>query len=50
MGNLEARSTPWALYDVPRAVPEQCVQCVRAHRPAGGPLPSDSVVVMRGCT
>ena len=38
LGNLEARSTPWALYCVPRAVPEQCLLCVRAHCPAGGPL------------
>ena len=50
LGNLEAWSTPWALYCVPRAVPEQCLLCVRAHGPAGGPLPSGSVAVMGGCT
>ena len=50
LGNLEAQSTPWALYCVPQAVPEQCLQGVRGHCPAGGPLPSGSVVVMRGCT
>ena len=36
------------LYCVPQAVPEQWVWCVRAHCPAGGPLPLGSVVVMRG--
>ena len=46
LGNVEARSTPWALYCVPRADSEQCLCCVRAHCP----LPLGSVVVMRGCT
>ena len=41
--------TPWALC-VPQAVPEQCLQCVRAHCPAGGPLPSGSVVVIGAFT
>ena len=42
--------TPWALYCVPQAVPEQCLWCVRAHWPARRPLPLGCVVVMRGCT
>ena len=28
----------------------RCLWCVREHCPAGGPLPSSSVVVMSGCT
>ena len=50
LGNVEARPTPWALYCVPRAVPEQCLQCVRAHYPAGGASAMGGFVVMRGCT
>ena len=50
LGNLEARSTGWALHCVPRAVAEPCLWCVRAHCPAGGPLTSGSVVVKRVCT
>ena len=40
LGNLEARSTPSALFVF--------LKCVGEHCPAGGPLPSGSVVVMKG--
>ena len=48
LGTLEARSTPWAPYCVYQTVPDRCLRCVRAHCPAGGPLPSGSVVMRRG--
>lgn len=31
LGNLEARSTPWALCHVPLAIPVQVLWCVRAY-------------------
>ena len=43
--NLEAPSTPRALWSVPQAIPEQFLWCGMVHLPTGGPLPSDAIVV-----
>ena len=48
LGNLEAQSTPWALYCVHRAVPDHCLLCVRAHYPAWWPMPSGRIVMTWG--
>lgn len=41
---------PWAICHVPLAIPEQFLQCGRAHCSLRGPLPLGNAVAMSGCT